>query len=145
MAPDCPVDAAARCASNAASEQTTACRQPLRFPDGSSPTSLAFEADRPRVASILRSYEGAARGESTKQRGQRARLPQSKALGSNRRSCAFKRRMHLQLLAIKSLQPWPPLWPNARSKSLQPSAPHRSAQGFKQSIFASPCEDPLRS
>ena len=46
-------------------------------------------------------------------------------LWSNRRSCALKRRTYLQLLALKSLQPWPQLWPNARSKSLQPSAPRR--------------------
>ena len=33
-----------------------------------------------------------------------------------------------QLLALKSLQPWPQLGPNARSKSLQPSAPRRPLQ-----------------
>ena len=105
---------------------------------------LAFEADRPRVASFLRFYEGAARGESTEQHGQRARLPQSKALSSNRRSCAFKRRMYLQLLAMKSLQPWPPLWPNACSKSLQPSAPRRSLQASSRAALRlrakTPCE-----
>ena len=105
---------------------------------------LAFEADRPRVASFLRFYEGAARGESTKQHGQRARLPQSKALSSNRRSCAFKRGMYLQLLAMKSLQPWPPLWPDARSKSLQPSAPRRSLQASSRAASRlrakTPCE-----
>ena len=37
---------------------------------------LAFEADRPRVASFLRLYEGAACGESTKQHGQRATAPE---------------------------------------------------------------------
>ena len=37
---------------------------------------LAFEADRPRVASFLRFYEGAACGESTKQHGQRATAPE---------------------------------------------------------------------
>ena len=40
----------------------------------------------------------------------------------NRRSCALKRGTCLQLLALKSLQPWPQL---RRSKSLQPSAPRR--------------------
>ena len=50
-------------------------------------------------------------------------MPQSKALSPDRRSCAFKRGTYLQLPALKSLQPWPQLWPNARSKSLQPSAP----------------------
>ena len=42
------------------------------------------------VADLVLAFEkneGAARGKSTKQRGQRARLPQSEALGSNRRSC----------------------------------------------------------
>ena len=33
---------------------------------------------------------------------------------------------NLQLPALKSLQPWPRLWPNACSKSLQPSAPCQS-------------------
>ena len=36
-------------------------------------------------------------------------------LWSNRRSCALKRRTYLQLLALKSLQPWPQLWPIAQS------------------------------
>ena len=60
------------CTSNAA-ERTTALLQPL------SPTSSRSPARR------LLFYEGA-RGKSTKRRGQRARPPQSKALGSNRRS-----------------------------------------------------------
>ena len=145
MAPTCPVDAAARCASNAASEQRrlvaslcaspTARRRPLACLRSRSPA---------RRRSVLRFYEGAARGESTKQHGQRARLPQSKALSSNRRSCAFKRGMYLQLLAMKSLQPWPPLWPDARSKSLQPSAPRRSLQASSRAASRlrakTPCE-----
>ena len=32
---------------------------------------------------------------------------------------------NLELVALKSLQPWPQLWPDARSKLLQPSAPRR--------------------
>ena len=145
MAPTCPVDAAARCASNAASEQRrlvaslcaspTARRRPLACLRSRSPA---------RRRSVLRFCEGAARGESTKQHGQRARLPQSKALSSNRRSCAFKRGMYLQLLAMKSLQPWPPLWPDARSKSLQPSAPRRSLQASSRAASRlrakTPCE-----
>ena len=76
-------------------------------------------------------YKGA-RGESTKRRGQR--VPQSKALSPNRR--AFKRGTYLQLLALKSLQPWPQLWPNACSKSLQPSAPRWPLRPRKQNSSA---------
>ena len=51
MAPACPVDAAARCASNAASEQrrlvASHCELPRRLVTD---LLLAFEADRPRVA-----------------------------------------------------------------------------------------------
>ena len=86
-----------------------------------------------------------ARGESTKRRGQR--VPQSKALSPNRRSCAFKRGTYLQLLALKSLQPWPQLWPNARSKSLQPSAPRwplRASQA-KQLRARRPVAKPKRA
>ena len=89
-------------------------------------------------------YKGA-RGESTKRRGQR--VPQSKALSPNRRSCAFKRGTYLQLLALKSLQPWPQLWPNARSKSLQPSAPRwplRASQA-KQLRARRPVAKPKRA
>ena len=43
-----------RCASNAASERTTACCQPLRFPDGSSPTSLRRRSRSPSNAASAR-------------------------------------------------------------------------------------------
>ena len=60
------------CASNAA-ERTT-----------------ASVADLTQIARAPPPFYEGAHGESIRQRGQRARLPQSKALGSNRRSCAFK-------------------------------------------------------
>ena len=56
---------------------------PLTQPRAALPTQ---PANRRRL--FLCSYEGAARGESTKQRGQRATAPEQ---GSSRRSCAFKR------------------------------------------------------
>ena len=100
-------------------------RRPLAKPKRARPpqsSAAKLWAQASAAATFTRPpfYKGA-RGESTKRRGQR--VPQSKALSPNRRSCAFKRGTYLQLLALKSLQPWPQLWPNARSKSLQPSAP----------------------
>ena len=100
-------------------------RRPLAKPKRARPpqsSAAKLWAQASAAATFTRSpfYKGA-RGESTKRRGQR--VPQSKALSPDRRSCAFKRGTYLQLPALKSLQPWPQLWPNARSKSLQPSAP----------------------
>ena len=100
-------------------------RRPLAKPKRARPpqsSAAKLWAQASAAATFTRPpfYKGA-RGESTKRRGQL--VPQSKALSPNRRSCAFKRGTYLQLLALKSLQPWPQLWPNARSKSLQPSAP----------------------
>ena len=68
----------------------------------------ASVADLKQIARASPPFHKGARGESTKRRGQRA--------SSN------------QLLALTSLQPWPQLGPNARSKSLQPSAPRRPLQ-----------------
>ena len=62
------------CALNAASERTTACRQPLRNANG--------RRLLPRLKQIARASREGARGESTKRCGQRA--------APNRRSCAFK-------------------------------------------------------
>ena len=106
------------CALNAASERTTACRQPLRNANGRRllPTSCSPLKQIARV-----SREGA-RGESTKRCGQRAGLPQSTLRAP---TVAAAPSSNLQLLALKSLQPWPQLWPDARSKLLQPSAPRR--------------------
>ena len=59
------------------------------------------------------------RCESAKQRGQRLRLFALKP--SQNKDANFK----CLRLALKLLQRWPQLWPNARSKSLQPSAPRR--------------------
>ena len=95
----------------------TVCRQPLRFPDGSSPTSCSPSKQIARASPPFCVFTKAQPAASQPSNMASARLPQSKALSSNRHSCAFKRRMYLQLLAMKSLQPWPPLWPNARSKS----------------------------
>ena len=55
---------------------------------------------------------------STKEPAASRRAPEQ-SFKPNRRSCAYKQGTYLQLLALKSLQPWPQLWPNARS---QPSA-----------------------
>ena len=114
---------------------------PLTQPRAALPTQ---PANRRRL--FLCSYEGAARGESTKQRGQRARLPQSKAPAvAAAPSSAFKRRMYLQLPAMKSLQPWPSLWPNAAcSKSLQPSAPRRSLQASSRAASRLRAKTPSR-
>ena len=46
--------------------------------------------------------------------------PTQQTLGST--AAAFKRGTFLQLLAMKLLRPVPQLWPNARLKTLQPSA-----------------------
>ena len=46
--------------------------------------------------------------------------PTQQTLGST--AAAFKRGTFLQLLAMKLLRPAPQLWPNARLKTLQPSA-----------------------
>ena len=59
------------------------------------------------------------RCESAKQRGRRLRLFALKA--SQNTDANFK----CLRLALKLLQRWPQLWPNARSESLQPSAPRR--------------------
>ena len=59
------------------------------------------------------------RCESAKQRGRRLRLFALKP--SQNKDANFK----CLRLALKLLQRWPQLWPNARSKSLQPSAPRR--------------------
>ena len=62
-------------------------RPERRTDDGLLPATVA---DLKHIARASPPFYEGARGESTKRRGQRARLPQSKALGSNRRSCAFK-------------------------------------------------------
>ena len=114
---------------------------PLTQPRAALPTQ---PANRRRL--FLCSYEGAARGESTKQRGQRARLPQSKAPAvAAAPSSAVKRRMYLQLLATKSLQPWPSLWQNACSKSLQPSAPRRSLQASSRAASRLRAKTPCKA
>ena len=59
-------------------------------------------------------------------------------LWSNRRSCALKRRTYLQLLALKSLQPWPQLWPIAQS-----CYSRRPLAGLKQTRRA--CVAPKRA
>ena len=84
------------CALNAASERTTACRQPLRNANG---RRLLTTSCSPLKQIARASHEGA-RGD-------------------------FKQGTYLQLLALKSLQPWPQLWPDACSKLVQPSAPRR--------------------
>ena len=124
-------------------------RRPLAKPKRARPpqsSAAKLWAQASAAATFTRPpfYKGA-RGESTKRRGQR--VPQSKALSPNRRSCAFKRGTYLQLLALKSLQPWPQLWPNARSKSLQPSAPRwplRASQA-KQLRARRPVAKPKRA
>ena len=124
-------------------------RRPLAKPKRARPpqsSAAKLWAQASAAATFTRSpfYKGA-HGESTKRRGQR--VPQSKALSPNRRSCAFKRGTYLQLLALKSLQPWPQLWPNARSKSLQPSAPRwplRASQA-KQPRVRRPVAKPKRA
>ena len=124
-------------------------RRPLAKPKRARPpqsSAAKLWAQASAAATFTRPpfYKGA-RGESTKRRGQR--VVQSKALSPNRRSCAFKRGTYLQLLALKSLQPWPQLWPNARSKSLQPSAPRwplRASQA-KQLRARRPVAKPKRA
>ena len=82
------------------------------------PASVQPANGRQLVAELLLAFEAAKETAASRPSdGQRARLPQSKALGSNRRSCALKRGTYLQLLAFKLLRPWPQLWPHARSKS----------------------------
>ena len=111
-----------------------------RADNGLLPASVQPANGRQLVAELLLAFEAAKENAASRpSHGQRARLPQSKALGSNRRGCALKRGTYLQLLAFKSLQPWPQLWPHARSKSLQPSAPRRPKQS------SSAREDRLRS
>ena len=120
-------------------------RRPLAKPKRARPpqsSAAKLWAQASAAATFTRPpfYKGA-RGESTKRRGQR--VVQSKALSPNRRSCAFKRGTCLQLLALKSLQPWP----NARSKSLQPSAPRwplRASQA-KQLRARRPVAKPKRA
>ena len=117
-------------------------RRPLAKPKRARPpqsSAAKLWAQASAAATFTRPpfYKGA-RGE---------RVPQSKALSPNRRSCAFKRGTYLQLLALKSLQPWPQLWPNARSKSLQPSAPRgplRASQA-KQLRARRPVAKPKRA
>ena len=98
---------------NAASERTTACRQPLRNANGRrllprlSSRSPARRAKEP--AASRPSDVASARPQST------LRAPTVAAAPSS----------NLQLLALKSLQPWPQLWPDARSKLLRPSAPRQ--------------------
>ena len=96
-----------------------------RADNGLLPASVQPANGRQLVAELLLAFEAAKETAASRPSdGQRARLPHSKALGSNRRSCALKRGTYLQLLAFKSLQPWP----HTRSKSLQPSAPRRPEQ-----------------
>ena len=91
--------------------------QPLRFPDGSSPTNLRRRSPR-RVDQAT---------------CQRARLPQSNTLATVAAAPSS--------LARKSLQPWPPLWPDACSKSLQPSAPLQASSRAASRLRAkTPCE-----
>ena len=74
--------------------RTTACCQPLRNAASKRPTARCRpQAGRPRVASFLR------RSPRRVDHGQRARLPQSKALGSNRRSCAKQPTPSVELAA----------------------------------------------
>ena len=96
------------CTSNAA-ERTTACCQPLS-PTSRSPAPPPF-------------YEGA-HGESIRQRGHARDCPRAKLWAPTVAAAPSSN----QLLALKSLQPWPQLGPNARSKLLQPSAPRRPLQ-----------------
>ena len=98
------------CTSNAA-ERTTACCQPLLPTSSTSPARRLLStkepaASRPSDAASARDCPGAKLWAPTV-----AAAPSSN-----------------QLLALKSLQPWPQLGPNARSKSLQPSAPRRPFQ-----------------
>ena len=111
-----PVDAAARCASNAASEQTMAFSV---FLQRRSPTkslkprpalwipTLAMKLQKPCPERWLTACRKPLR-------------PTQQTLGST--AAAFKRGTFLQLLAMKLLRPVPQLWPNARLKTLQPSA-----------------------
>ena len=104
------------------------CASTQRADNGLLPASVQPANGRQLVAELLLAFKAAKETAASRPSdGQRARLPQSKALGSNRRSCALKRGTYLQLLAFKSLRPWPQLWPHARSKSLQPSAPCQAA------------------
>ena len=112
---------------HAASERTTACCQPLcsqqtavsSLPNCCSPSKQRRKLRR--VDQVTASARDCRR---------------AKLLGSNRRSCALKRGTYLQLLAFKSLRPWPQLWPHARSKSLQPSAPRPPAPRAKTACEA---------
>ena len=108
-----------------------------RADNGLLPASVQPANCRQLVAALLLAFEAAKETAASRPSdGQRARLPQSKALGSNRRSCALKRGTHLQLLAFKSLRPWPQLWPHTRSKSLQPSAPRPPKSARNRSSLA---------
>ena len=135
--------------SRASQAEQLRARRPLAKPKRARPpqsSAAKLWAQASAAATFTRPpfYKGA-RGESTKRRGQR--VPQSKALSPNRRSCAFKRGTCLQLLALKLLQPWPQLWPNARSKSLQASAPRwplRASQA-KQLRARRPVAKPKRA
>ena len=100
--------------------------RPKRWPliDPSLPPCAALPTQPASGQRLVASLCAASKWPSARRRTL-ARLPQSKALSSNRRSCALERGTYLQLLALKSLQPWPQLRPNARSKLLQPSAPRR--------------------
>ena len=99
-------------ASNAANKRTTACRQPLRNAASKRPTArrqIAFEVDRLRVASFLR--------RSPRQVDQvtwpeRATVPEQ-GFGLQPSQLRLPAKNYLQFLALKSLQPWPQLWPNA--------------------------------
>ena len=88
----------------------TACCQPLRNAASKRPTAHCRpQAGRPRVASFLR---------RSPRRVDQARLPQSKALGSNRRSCATP---SVELAAALAST-------RARRSLKQPSAPRRPLQ-----------------
>ena len=98
------------CTSNAA-ERTTACCQPLLPTSSRSPARRLLSTKEPAAS---RPSDAASARDCP-----RAKLwaPTVAAAPSSN-----------QLLALKSLQPWPQLGPNARSKSLQPSAPRRHFQ-----------------
>ena len=112
----------------------TACRQPLRFPDGSSPTSCLPSKQIARASPIRSAF---LRRRSPRRVNQatwpaRATAPEQ----SFELQPSQLRLQALQLLAI--------LWPDARSKSLQPSAPRRSLQAPSRAASRlrakTPCE-----
>ena len=123
MAPSCPVGAAARCASITASERTTACCSLC-----ASPTARR----RPL-------YEGAARGESTKQRASARDCPRATLWQPSQ-----LRLQALNVSATPSEEIVAALATTMARRALEVVTTVGSFASLEQSSFASPREDPLR-